>query len=295
MEIQLDRLTVPFSLEHTLRCGQLFRWEKMGDWWYGIVEDKVVKIRQIPDKLMFQTFPEKTNVEFIKNYFRLDDDLVSILSQINKDEHIRKAIPRFHGLRIIRQEPWECLISYICATYKNIPAIKHMLLSLSRRFGGKTMLDGMEFFTFPTPEKLANAAVKDLLECGLGYRAKYVQDTSKRIFENNFELERLRQMPYTQAKKQICNLTGVGPKVADCVLLFSLGKTEAFPVDRWVERVILNHYAEKLPLELAQKLQQREGLNNSDYAKLNFFGREYFGEYAGYAQEYLYHYERVKA
>jgi len=133
-----------------------------------------------------------------------------------------------------------------------------------------------------------------LATCGLGYRAKYVHETSKRIFENDFELEILKQLPYEQAKKQLCRLAGVGPKVADCVLLFSLGKTEAFPVDRWIERVILNHYVEKLPPELAQKLKQRAGFNNSEYAKLNVFGREYFGEYAGYAQEYLYHYERMK-
>ena len=168
-----------------------------------------------------------------------------------------------------------------------------MVLNLSTKFGEKTQLDGMQFSTFPKPKKLANAKVKDLLDCGLGYRAKYVQNTSKQIFENDFKLESLRKMSYEQAMKEICNFAGVGPKVADCVLLFSLGKTEAFPVDRWVERVILNHYLEKLPYELAQKLMNRQGLSNSDYAKLNAFGRNYFGEYAGYAQEYLYHYERM--
>ena len=170
-----------------------------------------------------------------------------------------------------------------------------MLLTISRRFGEKIMLDGMEFFTFPTLERLASATVKDLLACGLGYRAKYVHATSKRIFDNDLELERLRRLPYEQAKKQLCSLAGVGPKVADCVLLFSLGKTEAFPVDRWVERVVLNHYAQQLPPELVQKLAQREGLTNSEYARLNAFGRYYFGKYAGYAQEYLYHYERMQS
>ncbi len=281
---------VPLNLDVTLCCGQVFRWDKKGDWWYGVAGGKAIKVRQVNAELEFAN----ADPEFVENYFALDDDLQKIGANIGRDAHIRKALREFWGLRIIRQDPWECLISYICATYKNIPAIKHMLLSLSRKFGKKTSLDGMEFFTFPTPKKLANAAVKDLLECGLGYRAKYVQDTSKRIFENDFELERLRQLPYTQTKKQICSFAGVGPKVADCVLLFSLGKSEAFPVDRWVERVILNHYADKLPPGLAQKLQQREGLTNGDYAKLNVFGREYFGKYAGYAQEYLYHYERVK-
>ena len=280
---------VPFNLDVTLCCGQVFRWDRKGDWWYGVAGGRAFKVRQVKGELEFANADWK----FVENYFGLDDDLQKIAVAVGRDKHMRKALQEFWGMRIIRQEPWECLISYICATYKNIPAIRYMLLGLSRRFGEKTMLDGTEFFTFPTPERLATASAKDLLACGLGYRVKYVQETSKRIFENNFELESLRQMPYLQAKKQLCGFAGVGPKVADCVLLFSLGKTEAFPVDRWVERVILNHYVEKLPPELAQKLQQRDGLSNADYAKLNAFGREYFGKYAGYAQEYLYHYERM--
>jgi N-glycosylase/DNA lyase len=280
---------VPFNLDVTLCCGQVFRWDRKGDWWYGVAGGRAFKVHQVKGELEFANADWK----FVENYFGLDDDLQKIAAAVGRDEHMRKALQEFWGMRIIRQEPWECLISYICATYKNIPAIRHMLLGLSRKFGEKTLLDGMEFFTFPTPERLATASAKDLLACGLGYRAKYVQETSKRIFENSFELERLRQLPYLQAKKQLCGFAGVGPKVADCVLLFSLGKTEAFPVDRWIERVILNHYVEKLPSELAQKLQRIDGLSNSEYAKLNAFGREYFGKYAGYAQEYLYHYERV--
>ncbi|MCW4047494.1 MAG: hypothetical protein NWE99_08050 [Candidatus Bathyarchaeota archaeon] len=281
----------PFNLDVTLCCGQVFRWDKKDGWWYGVVGDRVLKVRQTAAELEFAGADEK----LIVHYFGLDDDLQKIGAAIGRDEHIRKALKAFWGLRVIRQEPWECLISYICATYKSIPAIRHMLLSLSRKFGEKLMFDGCEFFTFPTSEKLACSSEKSLAECGLGYRARYVHATSKRIFEDSFELERLRQLPYEQAKKQLCSLAGVGPKVADCVLLFSLGKTEAFPVDRWVERVILNHYAQQLPPELAQKLSRREGLANSDYAKLNAFGRQYFGEYAGYAQEYLYHYERMQA
>lgn len=283
------KIDIPLDLDVTLCCGQVFRWNRIGEWWYGVAGGKAVKLRQTNAELEFTN----TDFKFLENYFGLDDDLEKIRASIGKDEHIRKALQEFWGLRIIRQEPWECLISYICATYKNIPAIKHMLLNLSSRFGEKTLLDGMEFFTFPTPAKLARAPVKDLLDCGLGYRAKYVQSTSKRILENAIELESLRKLSYAQAKKQISSFAGVGPKVADCVLLFSLGKTEAFPVDRWIERVILNHYIEKLPSELARELQKREGLTNTNYAKINVFGREYFGEYAGYAQEYLYHFERM--
>ncbi len=281
----------PFNLDVTLCCGQVFRWDKKGSWWYGIVGDRVFKVRQTNAELGFAGADEK----LIVRYFGLDDDLQKISAKIGRDQHIQKALTAFWGLRIIRQPPWECLISYICATYKNIPAIRHMLLSLSQRFGEKLVFDGYNFYAFPTPKKLATATEKSLAACGLGYRAKYVQATSKRIFENGFELESLRQLRYEQAKKQLCSFAGVGPKVADCVLLFSLGKTEAFPVDRWVERVIMNHYVQQLPPELAQRLSRRDGLTNSDYSKLNEFGRRYFGKYAGYAQEYLYHYERMQS
>jgi N-glycosylase/DNA lyase len=130
------------------------------------------------------------------------------------------------------------------------------------------------------------------MECGLGYRAKYVLETSKRISENN-SLERLRKMPYQQAKKELVAFPGVGLKVADCILLFSLGKTEAFPVDVWVKRVILRHYKPHFPEAFVEKISSHNSLSNGEYEKLNEFGRTYFGEYAGYAQEYLYHYERM--
>jgi N-glycosylase/DNA lyase len=280
---------VPFNLDVTLCCGQVFRWDMQGEWWYGVVGDRLLKVRQKGEELEFAGADE----QLIVRYFGLDDNLQKISAEIGKDEHIKKALSAFWGLRVIRQPPWECLISYICATYKNIPAIRHMLLNLSRKFGEKQVFDGCDFYTFPTPEELAHATEESLAACGLGYRAKYVQATSQRIFQNSFELENLRQLPYEQAKKQLCSLAGVGPKVADCVLLFSLGKTEAFPVDRWVERVILNHYIQQLPPEIAQRLSRKAGLSNSDYTKLNEFGRQYFGKYAGYAQEYLYHYERT--
>jgi N-glycosylase/DNA lyase len=135
MEIKLDSSTIPFSLENTLRCGQLFRWEKLGDWWYGVVEDTVIKIRQIGDRLISQSSSGKANQGFIENYLRLDDNLPSILSEISKDEHVKRAIKLSYGLRVSRQEPWECLISYICATYKSIPAIKKMIYNISQRFG----------------------------------------------------------------------------------------------------------------------------------------------------------------
>ena len=124
---------VPFNLDVTLCCGQVFRWDKKGDWWYGVSGNKVFKIRQVNAELEFANADEK----FIANYFGLDDDLQEIRNRIGRDEHIRKAIRELWGLRVVRQDPWECLISYICATYKSITAIKNMLLKLSKKFGKK--------------------------------------------------------------------------------------------------------------------------------------------------------------
>jgi N-glycosylase/DNA lyase len=168
-----------------------------------------------------------------------------------------------------------------------------MLNNMAKKFGERVALDGLDFYTFPECEKLAGTSVEDLSACGLGYRAKYVLETSKKILESNFNFENLTKMPYLKAKKTLMDFPGIGAKVADCILLFSLDKTEAFPVDVWVKRVILNHYADKLPKVLVKKLCARESLSSGEYEKLNSFGRNHFGRYAGYAQEYLYHFERM--
>jgi N-glycosylase/DNA lyase len=289
MKIRLNTL-VPFDLGFTLCCGQAFRWDKRGEWWCGVIGEHVFKIRQIGNVLEF----ENIDARFVRTYFGLDDDLLKILSQIRKDTHIMQAIEAFKGLRILRQDPWECLISYICATYKNISAIKQMLSNLSKKFGDKINFDGYDFYTFPTPERLAKATAKELVKCGLGYRAKYVSETAKMVYENRYEFEGLRKIAYEKAKEELLNFLGVGLKVADCVLLFSLGKLEAFPVDVWIKRVILKYYASHFPNEFIRKISSKKSLTGSEYEKLNLFGRRYFGEYAGYAQEYLYHYERTQ-
>jgi len=288
MEIQLDQSSSPFNLEHTLRCGQLFRWEKMGDWWYGIVGEKVVKIRQINDRLVFQAFPEKVYANFVENYFRLDDDLPFILSRIGEDKHVRRAIRCFGGLRISRQDPWECLISYICATYKNIPAIKNMILNLSKRFGRKITFNSHHFYTFPKPSDLAHASLEEIKGCKLGFRAVSVLEASKIIDRGEFRLEDLRKMDYEKAKHELLSLPGVGQKVADCVLLFSLDKLEAFPVDVWMKRVILDFYPDYFEDSFVERVVGKSSITPGEYETIGSFGRRYFGEYAGYAQEYLF-------
>jgi len=289
MELKLNESCL-FNLDFTLCCGQAFRWNKRGEWWHGVVRERVIKIRQASHRLEF----ENAEADFVEKYFGLNDDLSKILPQISKDKQIKAAVKKFKGLHILRQDPWECLVSYICATYKNIPAIKKMIFNLSKRFGDKLVFDGLKFYTFPTPAKLAKASIKELVECGLGYRAKYVSETAKMIHEKDCELEKLRKTSYKKARQELLNLPGVGLKVADCVLLFSLGKLEAFPVDVWIKRIIIKYYANHFAPEFAKKIESKNSLTISEYEKLNLFGRKYFEKYAGYAQEYLYHFERTR-
>jgi N-glycosylase/DNA lyase len=289
MEIKLDKQKVPFNLEHTLDCGQLFRWQKMGDWWYGVAADRVIKIKQNDEGLIFEAFPDTPNRRFIESYLRLDDNLPSIFSEIGKDEHIREAIRRFCGLRLIRQEPWECLISYICATYKSIPAIKKMVNTMSRCYGKKLTFDGIDFYTFPKPADLAQLTCKDLRSCGLGFRAERVVETAKRVDSGNLSLEALKGMDYHEAKRELLGLPGVGQKVADCVLLFSLEKLEAFPIDVWMKRAATNLYASHFDHSFIERVASKDSITPKEYNTIAQFGREYFGNHAGYAQEYLFH------
>jgi N-glycosylase/DNA lyase len=284
------RLDVAFDLDFSLCCGQVFRWKKLDGWWYGVVGDHIIKICQCGDQLEF----EGASAEFVRHYFGLNDDLTQISQSINKDPVIEQALQQFGGLRLVRQEPWACLIGFICSIQKNIPAIEQMLSKMAHKFGEKRVFDGKEFYLLPTAERLAVASENGLRECGLGFRAKYVQGTSRKIRDEHINLDDLKALTYLQARNVLLGFLGVGLKVADCVLLFSLEKTEAFPVDVWVKRVILKYYADQFPPELVKKMQSRNSLTNGEYQKIGDFARGYFGKYAGYAQEYLYHYERTQ-
>ncbi|MEM2319265.1 MAG: DNA glycosylase [Candidatus Bathyarchaeia archaeon] len=281
----------PFDLGLTLSCGQVFRWEKIGGWWYGILNNKAVKVRQVGETLEFENVP----THILREYFGLNDDLPKILSQITKDEYIKEAVKTIKGLRILHQDPWECLISYICATYKNIPAIKQMLFNISKKFGERTLLDNHVFYTFPTARELAKADLQELASCGLGYRARYVLETAKIFAKGQFDIENLRARKFEEAREALLALPGVGPKVADCVLLFSLKKLEAFPVDVWIKRVIIKCYSSHFEEGFIKRISLKKSLTKAEYERLRLFGQRYFGRYAGYAQEYLFHFERTRA
>jgi N-glycosylase/DNA lyase len=289
MKIALNPVTTPFNLDYTLQCGQVFRWQKHNDWWYGTVRDRMIRIRQTNNVLEFEGY----DAEFIEKYFRLSDPLPLITVRIGKDDYIKSAIQIFPGLRLIRQDPWECLISYICATFSNIPRIQKMINNLAQRFGNKQNFEDCSFYTFPSPKSLANADLKTLTACKLGFRAKSVLETAKKIHVKTVNLTELEELDYETAKKELLRLSGVGDKVADCVLLFSLNKLEAFPIDVWIKKTILEHHGSFFDDSFVQKIQQRKSLTPREYERIGSFAREYFGVYAGYAQQYLYHFERL--
>lgn len=255
-------LEQPFHLDHTLASGQVFRWKKNGNVWEGIVNDNLIQISQ-PN-----TISCTCDEQFLNNYFRMDDDFDLILSSIDKDEHIHKSITTLYGMRLIRQDPWECLISFICSSFNNVPRIKLIIDNLCRAFG--TPLQ--HGYTFPSPEALARASLDQLRKCGTGYRDTYIVKTAQ-IVASGLDLSSLKQKSYEMAKEILMELPGVGHKVADCVLLFSLDKLEAFPCDVNIQKCIHQFYG--------------------PCADVREFGQQYFGEYAGYANHYLYHYQRL--
>jgi len=290
MKLRLGGPSKPFDLENTLSCGQLFRWEKHGDWWFGIVERQVLKMRQVNNSLEF----EGGGSGFVEEYFRLQDDLPHIISTICRDAFIKRAIEAFPGLRVVRQAPWECLISYICATYKNIPSIKGMITELSERFGEEVTFEDRVFHAFPEPEVLAHASEQELVSCRLGFRAKRVRQAARAVAENEVDFEALRKANYMEAKNELLNLPGVGHKVADCVLLFSLDKLESFPVDVWIKRIVQDRYRHWFDASFIIRISRKNSLSPREYDKVSSLARDYFGEFAGYAQEYLFHFARSK-
>jgi len=260
----------PFSLDLTLGCGQVFRWEKTGEWWTGVVGREVIRIRQKGRTLIF----EGTSKERLRDYFGLDIDLCFIIDSIDRDPVIHGAVMNCIGLRLVHQPPWECLASYICATYANIPGIRKKIALLSETFGESIPISpGSAFYSFPSAEVLADSAPCDLSRCSLGYRAPYLSATAREIAADPTWIDRIHALEYDPARQDLMRFMGVGPKVADCVLLFAFRKYEAFPVDVWIARIMQRHYG------AAEK---------GGYEQIRRKGREYFGQYAGYAQEYLY-------
>ena len=258
-----------FNLEHTLECGQIFRINRKNNWYYINARDKFFKICQVKNQIEFHGVDE----EFIIHFFSLDENLSKILKEINKDEYIKKSIDKYRGLRILRQDPWECLISFICSTASNIPRIKSKLKALSESFGKKVSLDGVGNYAFPEPGNINN--YNKIVNAKTGFRAKYIFEANNTVSIK--KLNSLRVQSYESAKNELKKINGVGDKVADCVLLFSLGFHQALPVDTWIKKTIQLLYFDNATVS---------------NEKIRAFGLDYFGTYAGYAQQYLFMFSR---
>ncbi len=280
---------VDIDLDHTLDCGQVFRWEREGDWWVGVVNGDVIRARNDIESgtvLVDSSLPR----EFVASYFRLDDDLSYILDSIDKDRYIREAIQRYRGLRLIRQEPWECMISYMLATASSIPTIKKRISLLSRMFGDEI---GEGYYSFPDAKSLADASESDICECKLGFRAGRIQKAAQQVADGEFCFDELFKMDYPGARARLIEIEGIGEKVADCILLFSLDKMESFPVDTHVRQVVEKYYSGDGYFGGGVGVDVGVDVKLSNH-KMGEWGRGYFGEYCGYAQEYLYYCWRMR-
>ena len=287
----------PFNLEHTLESGQVFRWWRNGEWWQGVVAGTVLKVKQEGEVLRCQSGREGVDGAYVSRYFRLDEDLEGILATIMKDDAISRACQKFYGLRLIRQDRWECLASFVLATNANIPRIKKMVASVCSRYGERFEFEGDEHHAFPPPDSVAAARVSDLTACGLGYRAPFLKKVAGAVSHGRIDFTALDRLGYEDARELLLKelqgekiLLGVGPKVADCILLYSCGKDGAFPIDVWIARVLAESYPKLLGRSLRRKYaaDKKVKLSPSDYSEISARARAYFGEYAGYAQQYLF-------
>lgn len=285
-----------FSAAFTFDSGQAFRWRPADDKresWIGIVNGNVLKIANLTASLLGRLDQQDGGdlSELISRYFSSDDDLNEIFRSFPKDDcFLQSAVSEFAGLRLLTQDPWECLISFVCSIDCNIPSIRLKIENLSRKFGTKihTLLD-QPFYSFPTPEKISKAEKWELLGCKLGFRWRYVQFIAREVSNGNLDLDKIQRMPYEGGFHELVSETsgktfGVGPKVADCALLYSYHKKEAFPLDVWLLKYVQMIYG--------QDYLPRTGLSRKRYVEISSSLRKKFGPNAGYAQLFLY--EKVR-
>ena len=263
------------NIDDTINSGQVFLWKKIDSKWYGVNGKKILILK------------EKLDVKSkdIHNFFRFDDDFQGIKKQLSKDKIMKKAINNFPGMRILRQDPFQCYISFIVSSNSNIPNIQTRLQKLSQKFGEKRIVEKNEFFLFPEPEKLANSSINEIAKCGLGYRSKYIKKAAIAVNKGIIDFSYLKKQNYQEARDSLCQVFGIGKKVADCILLFSLDKLEAVPLDRWVLRILQKYYSKEFQIST-------KTITEKTYDELHYKIVDHFGKYAGYGQQFLFKNER---
>ena len=266
-----------FSLKYTLESGQSFRWNRIGDAYYGVVEGRILKISQQGTTLQVESSTnenETTFVPYIRHYLDVARDVPKILTEVDKDAYIHRAIQTLWGMRILNQELWETIASFILSQNNNISRIRGIIRRLSERYGEKLRIDPYIDYSFPSPDALAATTEAELLSCGTGYRAGYLQATARAIATGELTLAALKQLPYLEAKQTLMSRKGIGEKVADCICLFSLGHLKALPIDVWIKRIFETLYFRR----------------RATHREIREFAHTYFGDAVGYAQQYLFHY-----
>jgi N-glycosylase/DNA lyase len=269
-----------YDLATTLTSGQAFRWRPHRERWVGVVEGRWVELQSSADGITARTTSAEKNWDWLAHYLQVDADLSAILAGFPDDDTMRSAVLACRGLRLLRQDPWECLASFILSSTKQIVQIQQIVALLCERFGEPlpTPPGHKPAHGFPHPERLAGVTETDLRNCKMGFRAPYLLKTARAISEKHLILSSLAKMPVAEARGQLLSLPGVGPKIADCVLLFAYGFPSAFPVDVWVMKALRGLYFPR---------------RKPSRSRLQRFTRTYFGQHAGYAQQYLFHYMRL--
>ena len=263
------------NLDDTINSGQVFLWKKFDSKWYGVNGKKVLILEEKLDK----------NNKYIHNFFRFDDNFQKIKNQLSKDNVVKDAIEKFPGMRILRQDPFQCYISFIVSSNSNIPNIQTRLEKLCHTFGEKKMIQDKEFFLFPEPKILADVSIENIAKCGLGYRSKYVKEAAIAVDKGIIDFPSIKKLDYQDARDTLCQVFGIGKKVADCILLFSLDKLEAVPLDRWVLRILQKYYSKEFQITT-------KTITDKTYDNLHDKIVEHFGKYAGYGQQFLFKNER---
>lgn len=269
-----------YDLAATLTSGQAFGWDETAEGWTGVVLGRWVRLRQVPEGILAQTATPQTDWRWLAEYLQLNVNLQEILATFPDDPHLAAAIAACPGLRLLRQDPWECLASFILSSTKQIVQIRQIVAELRARFGApvKTLGPGPAF-SFPGAERLAAASETDLRACKMGFRAPYLLAVARAVASGECDLITLRQLSLEEAQARLVKLPGVGTKIADCVLLFAYGFSTAFPVDVWVRRALEQFYFRGCRVKPA---------------RLHSFITSHFGPNAGYAQQYLFHYIRTQ-
>lgn len=278
------RIVLPahdYALAATLSSGQAFRWRSDGDDWIGVVAGRWVRLRQLPDGIAAETSQNITDWSWLRDYLQSDVELASILATFPDDEPMRAAVKACRGVRLLRQDPWECLASFILSSTKQIVQIQQIVALLCERFGSPLPVPAgaPRVFAFPTAKDIADRTEVELRACKMGFRAPYLLNAAKRIASDDLDLDSLRSMELSTAREALMSLSGVGRKIADCVLLFAYGFPTAFPVDVWVVKGLQELYFPKRRARLGRLLR---------------FSETHFGPNAGYAQQYLFHYMRTQ-